>query len=291
MKRYFQTHQNKNYELINVEKECFDTSTTSCGLCDLKNECLNDILKGLKCRSYHCYKYVKEGNTIMDKKGKCPRCGSESFATERRPNGDSVCSKCNFSGKTTEFYKIEKEPEKSKMKTSELSFKLITNSEYRNKTIIELMRTIGFPILDINLNGCAFYVNNNNYGFFNEINSVFDNMLLKEVTFEEAIKLLESCEPEVKEPTGKFVEYDISPDGGIPFQRDRDDLYYPWQAPDRIENQNCIFAGWLWVHPDEPRNNCWSTLRMGIWNNELTPTSHMWEYPIIPKKVRFWVKE
>lgn len=149
-----------------------------CALCDfsfMPSQC--DIYKKYGCQSNHCYKLVKEDNTIMDKKRKCPRCGSES------------------------------------------------------------------------------------------------------------------CEPLAKKSSGNFVEYDIDENGCYHPLNDRgSSSNCRWQDIHHYEDVNRIFAGWLWVHPDKPRNNCWSTSRMGIWNNELTTASHTWEYPLAPTKIRFWVK-
>ena len=33
----------------------------------------------------------------------CPKCGSEDIATERRPNSDSICGKCNYKDSTGKF--------------------------------------------------------------------------------------------------------------------------------------------------------------------------------------------
>lgn len=36
---------------------------------------------------------------------KCPKCGSESVAIERRPNGNATCWECRYVGKPKEFYR------------------------------------------------------------------------------------------------------------------------------------------------------------------------------------------
>lgn len=38
---------------------------------------------------------------------KCPKCGSENVASERRPDGDSRCQDCKHQDKTTAFYAKE----------------------------------------------------------------------------------------------------------------------------------------------------------------------------------------
>lgn len=181
------------------------------------------------------------------------------------------------------------------MKFSDLNFKVITNTSVRNNKMMTTFDKINRTVKDKDAFKKALFVEIfegvatywNNCGF-----ELFDSLESKEITFEEAIKLLESCEPEVKEQTGKFVEYDIDENGCYHPLNDRgSSSICRWQDIHHYEDVNRIFGGCLWVHPDKPRNNCWSTSRMGIWNNELTTTSHIWEYPLMPKKIRFWVKE
>ena len=180
------------------------------------------------------------------------------------------------------------------MKSNELSFKVITNSEYRNKTIIKLLRKVGFPILYINQHASACFVNDNICSFLDVINSVFENLKIKEVTFDDAIKLLESCEPAEKKPTGKFVEYDIDKNGCYhPLNDQGSSASCRWQDIHHYEDVNRIFAGWFWENPDNNKENGWSIKRQGLDSRKklMSTRCEYWEYPLVPKKIRFWVKE
>ena len=53
--------------------------------------------------SLHIRCGYKERNNKM--KMKCPTCGSETIAIERRPNGDATCWECYYVGKPKEFYR------------------------------------------------------------------------------------------------------------------------------------------------------------------------------------------
>lgn len=178
------------------------------------------------------------------------------------------------------------------MKFSDLNFKVITSTFERSCRLMAALEKINRPVKDKDAFIKAWFVkifesvvtywNQNEFQLFYSLES-------KEVTFEEAIKLIESCEPVVKKPSGKFVEYDIDENGDYNLESGGK---INWQEHLVFEiAKRCIFGGWLWVHPDKPRNNCWSTSRMGIWNSELTTASYAWEYPIIPKKIRFWVND
>lgn len=181
------------------------------------------------------------------------------------------------------------------MKFSELNFKVITTTYERNTKLMSILDKINRQPKDKDAFKKALFMRifENDVTYWNNSDySCFDSLESREVTFEEAIKLIESCEPVVKKSSGKFVEYDIDENGCYHPLNDRgSSSNCRWQDIHHYEDVNRIFAGWLWVHPGKPRNNCWSTSRMGIWNNELTTASHTWEYPIIPKKIRFWVKD
>lgn len=276
----------KKYILTNVTSEMYEKQKQSCDLCDYYSKPINcGIYNKYKCPSNHCYKLVKEDNTIMDNKGKCPKCGSESFATERRPDGNSVCGNCNYVGKTTEFY--------PKYKLNDLCFKVITGSIKRNEAIASLFTKITKQ--DIIVNSHATYV----LIIASKICCSYDNIdnsntAIKEITFEEAVKLLESCEveiPETKESSGRFVEYDINEHGFLVGYQDEDNLSYHWQDPHVIETNKCIFAGWLWDNPENKTiEPFWSNNRMGVFRKQIISLSQNWEYPLVPTKIRFWVK-
>lgn len=189
-------------------------------------------------------------------------------------------------------YKLVEKQEKSKMKFSEIKFKVVTDSPKRNQLIVDMVnKFLTGRVCDDR----AKVVKITNASLFYYLTQHIDEVEgdAKEVTFEEAIKILESCEPVVKKPSGKFVEYDIDKNGAIQFRRDIDDLYYPWQAPDRIENSDHIFAGWFWEHPEDSIDNGWSLNRKGInrTSRSMTSICEDWEYPLIPTKIRFWVKD
>lgn len=42
---------------------------------------------------------------------KCPKCGSTDFMRERRPDGYSICSECDYRGLSTEWIKVEEKEE------------------------------------------------------------------------------------------------------------------------------------------------------------------------------------
>ena len=42
-------------------------------------------------------------NTLRESFRSCPKCGGISIATERRPDGDSICQECKYKGKTSLF--------------------------------------------------------------------------------------------------------------------------------------------------------------------------------------------
>jgi uncharacterized Zn finger protein (UPF0148 family) len=45
---------------------------------------------------------------------KCPKCKSDKVATERRPDGDSLCGECEYKALTAEFDKPAREHTASK---------------------------------------------------------------------------------------------------------------------------------------------------------------------------------
>lgn len=46
---------------------------------------------------------------------KCPKCGSTCYMRERSPDGNSVCTDCQYIGKSTEWIEVkEKEEEGEK---------------------------------------------------------------------------------------------------------------------------------------------------------------------------------
>lgn len=48
----------------------------------------------------------------------CPKCESSVVATERRRNGDSICSDCSYKGPTTEFMRAQAQVDLEKLPTA-----------------------------------------------------------------------------------------------------------------------------------------------------------------------------
>ncbi len=181
------------------------------------------------------------------------------------------------------------------MKFSEIKFKVVTDSPKRNQLIVDMInkfltgrvcfgddRAKAVKIT----NACLIYY------LTQHIDEVEGDA--KEVTFEEAIKLLESCEPVVKKSSGRFVEYDIDENGCYHPLNDRgSSSNCRWQDIHHYEDVNRIFAGWFWVNPDNAAENGWSIDRLGFDSRTkiMNPACEHWEYPLIPTKIRFWVKD
>ena len=74
----------------------------------------------------------------------CPDCDSESVATERRPDGDSICSDCGYKDRTIEFDTYIEEPPqnvqllftpktKKGLQLNTMAFNVNPRSHYMNK--------------------------------------------------------------------------------------------------------------------------------------------------------------
>lgn len=219
----------------------------------------------------------------------------------------SSCSLCDISSKPSKCpiyykngcearhcYKLVEEQEKSKMKFSEIKFKVVTDSPKRNQLIVDMINKF--------LTGRVCFgddrakaVKITNASLFYYLTQHIDEVEgdAKEVTFEEAIKILESCEPVVKKPSGKFVEYDIDENGKYSLTKNKTRYYLDWFNYSRVEASDHIFAGWFWVNPDNAADNGWSIYRQGFDSRTkiMNPSCEHWEYPLIPTKIRFWVKD
>lgn len=179
------------------------------------------------------------------------------------------------------------------MKFSEIKFKVVTDSPKRNQLIVDMINKF--------LTGRVCFgddrakaVKITNASLFYYLTQHIDEVEgdAKEVTFEEAIKILESCEPVVKKPSGKFVEYDIDENGKYSLTKNKTRYYLDWFNYSRVEAGDHIFAGWFWESPENQKSEpVWSMNRFGICNNLKTGAGHNWEYPLIPTKIRFWVKD
>lgn len=170
------------------------------------------------------------------------------------------------------------------MNLSELSFKVITMAGRMTK-LHDILKSLGV-VLPINYNNTVFVICDEGHFQFGGSINYFDKFLQEEITFDQAIYLLNKCSNDIKESKlGKFIEYDIAPDGKFDSGR----TY--WADFNFEENENSIFAGWLWENPKNPNCKTWSMNRKGIKGSRMISNCNEWEYPIIPKKIRYWVKE
>ncbi len=172
------------------------------------------------------------------------------------------------------------------MKLNELNFKVITGTITRNQQIFPLITALGFDI-ENNCMASGFVRISDGVLLYKEARSDFDIYPQPEVTFKEALELLKNCEPEVKKQSGKFVEYDIEPDGK--FETEFNRIF--WQDFINEEDDQTIFAGWLWENPFNPEFKKWSMRRYGVSGDTINAKCSTWDYPMVPTKIRFWVKE
>ncbi len=234
-----------------------------------------------------------------------------SVLEELQQKGMSSCALCNYRSHISacEFgiknmclpnhcLKLNEQPihpkdEKQKMKLNELCFKVVTANPKRNKQIVELL----FNKATSEINECyenAKYIliiaSKVCFGY-DDIDK--SNTSIKEITFDEAIKLLESCKQIEKKPTGKFIEFDIDENGCYhPLNERGSSSNCRWQDIHHYEDVNRIFAGWFWENPDNNKENGWSVERQGLDSRKklMSFRCEYWEYPLVPKKIRFWVR-
>lgn len=57
---------------------------------------------------------------------RCPKCGSKDVSTERRPDGNSECGQCQYSGLTKYFDTYQLEPDYMKVSETELRLALVS---------------------------------------------------------------------------------------------------------------------------------------------------------------------
>lgn len=225
--------------------------------------------------------------------GCCPKCNSSSsFNTYKSMDERIYCEchnpDCKYTGDSVEFMFYQ-----PKMKFSEIKFKVVTCSPQRNQLIVDMVNKFRTTRGVFFCDDRAKAVKITNASLFYYLTQHIDEVEgdAKEVTFEEAIKILESCEPVVKKSSGKFIEYDIDGNG-----------YYNLENGGKINWQEhlvfeiakgCIFGGWFWEHPEDSIDDGWSLNRQGInrTTRSMTSICEDWEYPLIPKKIRFWVKD
>ena len=175
------------------------------------------------------------------------------------------------------------------MKFDELCFKVITGTYKRNLAIIEKLKTyvVVYPS-DIEPIQFVAIGNRGSVGYIHDMER-FDLVLRPEITFDEAIKMLDECESAEKKSTGKFVEYDIEPDGK--FETEFTRIF--WQDYTQEEDEQTIFCGWLFaVETKNESGKRWSIHRLGLDSDDrMVSAAHDWVKPLIPTKIRFWIKE
>ncbi|NCB47557.1 hypothetical protein EOM81_11140 [bacterium] len=107
---------------------------------------------------------------------------------------------------------------------------------------------------------------------------------LPEISWSDAIQILESCEENQPKSGGEWYEYFIS-DGRFLIPSDRGDSYYEWQNHCAAEiNTGMIFGGWNFEGC-----NAWTTRRLGKnITGQRSDYAQDWAMPLIPTKIRFW---
>lgn len=89
-------------------------------------------------------------------------------------------------------------------------------------------------------------------------------------------------QPESPKKQGRWVEYAIDAQGVILDSKGNTAGYF-----DDYKHFKGIFGGWLWEHGND---EYWSTTLHGVdAQDELTRYASAWQYPLMPKKIRFWV--
>jgi hypothetical protein len=161
------------------------------------------------------------------------------------------------------------------MKRSDLNFKVVLGDEERE---IIFLRAIGQP----ELYGIAVAVEQGVITGFATLKD-FCNSPLPEMSLPEALRVIAQVEPVKPEKKGRWVKFVIREDGRFGF-----DGHDRW-----IDAPGCysmgIFGGWLWKHE---QTVFWNTHRQGVTESGvMTEIANMWERPLIPTKVRFWVEE
>ncbi len=69
----------------------------------------------------------------------CPKCKSEDVATERRPDGDSVCQKCQYKGPTKEFDTYEVQELIAKLTEFETKYRVDPSTLTEFKRIMDTL--------------------------------------------------------------------------------------------------------------------------------------------------------
>jgi len=86
------------------------------------------------------------------------------------------------------------------------------------------------------------------------------------------------------EKKGRWVEPKITEDGMYATSNDR---IMHWTCAPTNYGEG-IFGGWLWEHDGQTH---WDTERCGVENGRISSDPKRWEFPLTPKKVRFWAED
>lgn len=274
------------------------------GYCPMCNSDKFETTKNMEGRIYYtCNKCKYMGGAVefiyhkpkrivnMVVNGYCPKCGHDKFTTERRLNGNSVCHnhKCNYNGKTTEFYKEQPNPTRV---LKDLSIKFVVTSTIRKQELKEALELRGVNIPEetehiINFfDGIFYWLHDGMILYQNSLNG-FEAVLAEEVVFPDAIKLINECPVVEKQST--LDEFDIV-DG---FYHLGNGGKFPWQQHTPLEAaKGYIFSGWFWENPNVVSCGKWSMRRYGITKDgHMSAACSEWDYPVVPKKIRFYKGE
>jgi hypothetical protein len=92
---------------------------------------------------------------------------------------------------------------------------------------------------------------------------------------------------------GKFIEYDIDEDGKYELVNGARPWWEDMSIHQQLHHQHdYLFAGWLFEdnNKDFPEKR-WAIVQMGLdCNGGMTVDSNVWVKPLVPIKIRFWVK-
>lgn len=182
------------------------------------------------------------------------------------------------------------------MKKEELSFKCFTATVERNRTLLSALMAAGMIISmsEDRLESEAVVVSDCEFTYWRRIRNLedsndqsFKKCFAQEVTLQQAIKLIESVEPN---PTdGEWVELVISDRGMTSMPsfsiRIADiDHTYCWVDYTGAECDSGLnFGGW-WFDDFK----VWSSARIGMTGKRVSQFISEWDYPLAPTKIRFW---
>jgi hypothetical protein len=178
------------------------------------------------------------------------------------------------------------------MKKEELNFKLLMCLPERCAQIKEALigkRLAGAEsIMPVEM--IVLFCDNGFLGVSGRPTAIYEREYLPEVTFEQALELIEQVEMEDDKPEWELVSFDIFEDGGqiiYSYEKYGVDYYNCWQ--DHVEceiNTGMIFAGWQYEKDEEI-----DTKRRNITQHDFYRTIGLpndLKAPAIPIKIWFW---